>query len=617
MNKLSRLVQRNNFIEAYTYAKQALDLSEKNHFLRGKIQALNNLGDAYWYHTDYIRAQGYYYKAYKINDSIQDKRGIAESLYNIGWIICLQQKNHKEVSYLYRSLQLYKELKDPEGILKNYNALGNYYSDLNFTTKNKVYFDSALNYFNAEIEFCKKTNGYNASAGIYYGNLGDLMAQQGDFKSAKFYAEKHIEFEKNTGDSASYYGSVSYLADYEYQLNNIEKAIELYTKCLEYYKRSDDRNIISKVYKGLHNCYEVKGNITKAYDFYKKFVTMEDSSNRQLFSANLNDIQNSFEIEKREASIKELKQSNEIHSLKEERNKFLLIGAIVVLLIIIFIAYLLFRQNQQKNIVNVKLQEQNNIISEKKKEIDHSINYAKGIQNAVLPDIKELKKHVPESFIFYLPKDVVSGDFYCFHELEEYFYCIAADCTGHGVPGALMSIVSMDKINQAIYEKRLTEPADILKFLNVEIKKALKQHNDESKQKDGLDISVLRFSKTKKTVVFAGANRPLFIIRDDVLTEYKSDKVAIAGFTADDHHFKQQKIDLHKEDCLYIFTDGYADQFGGPEGKKFMTKNFKSMVQSLSKKPMSEQEREITKSHSDWKGNYEQVDDILVIGLKM
>lgn len=617
LNKLSRLIQRNNFIESYTYAKQALEISEKTHLLRGKIMALNNLGDAYWYHTDYIKAQDYYYKAYKINDSINDQRGIAESLYNIGWIICLQQKNYKEVSYLYKSLGIYEQLKDPEGILKNYNALGNYYSYLNLETRNRVYFDSALNYYNKEIEYCKKTPAYNAQAGTYYGNLGDLMAQQGDYKSAKFYAEKHIDFIRKSGDSSSYYSSLSFLAGYELKLNAPDKAIELFKKCLEYYRRSDDRSIISNVYDGLHECYEVKGDIPKAYDFYKRYVQMQDSSNHQLFSANLNDIQNSFEIEKREASIKALKQSNEIHSLKEERNKFLLLGAIVVLLIIIAIAYLLYRQNIQKNVVNLKLKEQNTIISEKKKEIDNSINYAKGIQNAVLPDIKELKKHVPESFIFYLPKDVVSGDFYCFHELEEYFYCIVADCTGHGVPGALMSIVSMDKINQAIYEKRLTEPSDILKFLNVEIKKALKQHSDESKQKDGLDIALLRFSKTKKTVLFAGANRPLFLIREGILNEFKSDKVAIAGFTPDDYNFKQQKIDLHKEDVIYIFTDGYADQFGGPEGKKFMTKNFKSLTQSVSQKPIEVQESEIIQSHSGWKGNYEQVDDILVIGLKM
>ena len=148
-------------------------------------------------------------------------------------------------------------------------------------------------------------------------------------------------------------------------------------------------------------------------------------------------------------------------------------------------------------------------------------------------------------------------------------------------------------------------------------KKALKQHNDESKQKDGLDIALLRFSKDKKTVLFAGANRRLFILDEGKLTEYKSDKVAIAGFTPDDYEFKQQKIELMKNSCLYVFSDGFADQFGGDQGKKFMTKNFKALIQSISLKPAVEQEKEITESHAHWRGNYEQVDDILVIGLKM
>ena len=617
LNKLSRFTQHNNFIESYNYAKQALELSEKLNFLPGKIAAFNNFGDAYWYHTDFVTAQKYYFKAYKINDSINDKRGIARSLYNIGWIICLQQKNFKEVGYLYQSLKIYEELKDTEGILQACNALGNFYSTLHLTTKLKMDFDSALHYYNLEMDFCKATPGYEKEYGIYYGNLADLQAQQGDYESAKFYSEKHVSFMKNSGDSARYYSSLCNLAEIEFKLGAIDKSIVFFTMSRNYAEKNDLRDIKADTYRGLYQGYQAKGNILKAFENYKIFIALSDSSDKNLFSSNLNDIQNSFEIEKREASIKELKQSNEIHFLKEERNKFLLIGAIIVLLIIIFIAYLLFRQNQQKNIVNSQLKIQNAIIYEKKKEIDNSINYAKGIQNAVLSEEKELKKHFPESFIFYRPKDVVSGDFYCFHESGDYFYCIAADCTGHGVPGALMSIVSMDKINQAIYEKKITEPSEILKYLNVQIKQALKQHSDESKQKDGLDIALLRFSKEKNTVTFAGANRPLFILNKGIFNEYKSDKVAIAGFTPDNHQFSQQKIELQKGSCLYIFSDGYSDQFGGSQGKKFMTKNFKTLIQSISLKSSIEQEKEITQSHAQWRGNYEQVDDILVIGLKI
>ena len=180
-----------------------------------------------------------------------------------------------------------------------------------------------------------------------------------------------------------------------------------------------------------------------------------------------------------------------------------------------------------------------------------------------------------------------------------------------------MSIVSMDKIIQAIFEKKLSEPKDILNFLNIEIKNALKQHSDETKQRDGLDIALVRINKKTNTVDFASANRPLYIISNNKLSETKTDKVAIAGFTPDDYDFNQISIKLNKWDCLYIATDGYADQFGGPDGKKFMTKNFKSLLQSASSNDMKTQESMVINQHSSWKRSYEQVDDILVIGIKI
>jgi serine phosphatase RsbU (regulator of sigma subunit) len=277
----------------------------------------------------------------------------------------------------------------------------------------------------------------------------------------------------------------------------------------------------------------------------------------------------------------------------------------------------LYKQNRQKAVVNGKLSEQNAVILEKKREIDKSINYAKGIQNSILPDLKEVSKYLKNCFIYYLPKDVVSGDFYWFHEHKGFFYLMVGDCTGHGVPGALMSIVSMDRISQAIFEKGFLEPKDILSSLNIEIKKALKQQAEDAKQKDGLDIAILRFDHNSERVVYAGANRPLVLIRKGVLEEIKPDKMAIAGFTPDNFEFNQREIQVKKGDCLYIFSDGYADQFGGPEGKKFMIRNFKLLLESISGEEISLQEKDISKSHQDWKGNYEQVDDILVIGVKI
>lgn len=618
MNKLSNVYQRNDFNTALDYATKALDLSEKTNDVRGKVSSYNNIGDAYWYHSDYITAQRFYYKAYRINDSLKDKRGIAESLYNIGWIIVMQQHNVKEIGYLYRSLGLYEELKDDESIAGMLNTLGQFYLDQYATTKKREYYDSSLHYLKKVIDFSKNCKDFEpGSHENFYGSLADLMGHSGDYTSAKYYKEIKIKRDLLSGDSLAYYNNLDDMAGIEFHLGNTAKAIELARICLEFAKRKGFNELEMAAAGHLNEIYYSQNDLATAYDYFNRFIVLRDSMNKQLFSANLNDIQNGYELDKKEASIKQLTQENEIQELKAKQNGFILLGVGVVLLIIIVIAYLLYRQNRQKNAANLLLKEQNTIITQKKQEIDHSIQYAKGIQMALLPDIHEIRNTFPESFIYYLPKDIVSGDFYWFHKLGDYFYGVAADCTGHGVPGALMSIVSMDKIIQAIFEKKLNEPADILKFLNIEIKNALKQHQDENKQRDGLDIALLRINTKTNSVDFSSANRPLYLINNGVLTEYKGDKVAIAGYTPDNHSFRQLTLQLEKGDCLYISSDGYADQFGGDEGKKFMTKNFKSLLQNVSGKDMKAQETEVINSHTRWKGNYEQVDDILVIGIKV
>lgn len=617
MNKLSDVHQRNDFNTALDYATRALDLAQKTNDVRGIVTSYNNIGDAYWYHSDYITAQRFYFKAYRINDSIKDKRGIAESLYNIGWIIVMQQHNVKEIGYLYRSLAIYEELKDDESTAGMLNTLGQFYLDEYATTKKREFYDSSLQYFKKVIDFTKACKDFvPGSHEDFYGSLAMLMSHSGDYSSAKYYMDIKVKRDLLSGDSLAYYNNMDDMAGIEFHLGNTQIAIELAEKSLNYAKRVGQRELEMAAAGHLNQIYYSKNELTKAYEYLTIHIALRDTLNKQIFSSNLSDVRNGYELEKKEASINQLKQQNEIQDLKAKQNRFILLGVGVVLIIIIVIAYLLYKQNRQKNAANLLLQEQNVVITQKKEEIEHSIQYAKGIQNALLPAIKDIKSVFPEGFIYYSPKDVVSGDFYWFHKLGEYFYLVAADCTGHGVPGALMSIVGMDKITQAIFEKKVTEPKAILEFLNREIKSTLKQHGDETKQRDGMDMVLVRINTKTNTLDFASANRPIYIVSHGKLTEHKADKVAIAGFTPDDHVFQQLSLQLQKDDRLYLSTDGFADQFGGAENKKFMTKNFKALLESLPD-DMNAQERALINSHLTWKGNYEQVDDILVIGIKI
>ncbi len=614
---LSNNLKNYQFKDAILYANEALDLSLKLNNAICTSKAFNIIGDIYWYHSDYDKAQLYYFKAYRINDATHNKKEMAYSLFNIGWVFCIQQHNFKEDKYLYQSLQIFTSLNDTNGLLTIYNGLGSYYADrFKENNKTKQYFDSSIAYFNKGIDYAKKSKSYK-DLGRLYGNLGDIFYQQKDFKTSDFYNTKSLEIYQKTSDSSSIVICLLNMGLCDMGINHLKEAISKFKLVSDFNRRHDIKDVQILAYQATAEANYKLGNYKESYDFYQKYMELKETLDKEAYSTNISNLQSNYNLEKSEANNEQLKQANEIQELKNKKNKYFIFGLIAIALIVLIVAMLLFKQNKQKQLINIQLNNQNQIIAEKKQEIDSSIQYAKGIQQAILPKLDELTTQFNQSFVYYKPKDVVSGDFYWFAKVETNFYCIAADCTGHGVPGALMSIIGIEKIVQAIFGKKIIEPGNILSFLNIQIKQVLKQHSDESKQKDGMDLSLIKFNQDCSEVEFSGANRPLIIVRNNTLIEYKADKTAIAGFTSDDQLFETTKISLQKNDMLYLFTDGYADQFGGEEGKKFMTKNLKNLLLSIADLPAYHQQENIKQAFKNWKQNYEQVDDVLVIGIKI
>ena len=270
-----------------------------------------------------------------------------------------------------------------------------------------------------------------------------------------------------------------------------------------------------------------------------------------------------------------------------------------------------------------QLEEKNEIIEEKNKDISDSINYAQRIQQAVLPPMEKLDKLLKEYFILYKPKDVVSGDFYWHAKVQttppggdpdhNIVVLAAVDCTGHGVPGALMSIIGSTILNQTIANAAINTPAEALAFLNKEVTKSL------NSIKDGMDMALVAINLDKMELQYAGANNPIYIVRDKKFIEIKADKQAIGADTdnAEVKVFTNHVIPLQKGDCIYLFTDGYADQFGGPLGKKFKYKKFQELLVEIQDNTTEEQKHILNYHHEQWKGDLEQVDDILVIGVRV
>ncbi len=302
----------------------------------------------------------------------------------------------------------------------------------------------------------------------------------------------------------------------------------------------------------------------------------------------------------------------------------------VALLVLIIFAFIRIRENvlreqnrlleatiteRTKEIVIQKeeIEQQSVLLSHKNQEITDSINYAQRIQNSLLPDIVEIEKELQSAFIVFKPKDIVSGDFYWVQGTCKNFCIVAADCTGHGVPGAFMSVIGIEKLNDA-YEKN-NSPAAILTYLNNAVKKTLKQ-NSQSNAKDGMDLAFIKIENN--SITYSGANRPLYVIRkgSSEVDEIKADKVAIGGFTDFDYTFSEHQLNLLPGDTVYIFSDGYADQFGGNRGEKLMTKKFKEMLLESQGLSMAEQKKYFANEFESWKAGYEQVDDVLLIGYR-
>jgi PAS domain S-box-containing protein len=272
-----------------------------------------------------------------------------------------------------------------------------------------------------------------------------------------------------------------------------------------------------------------------------------------------------------------------------------------------------------------EIREQKEVIEEKNKDITDSIEYSKRIQRSVFTEKEHLKKLAPESFILFKPRDIVSGDFYWFTSTrsatdpENTLLVVAAvDCTGHGVPGAFMSIIGHTLLNRTVDNPEIATPADALDFINREIKKTLSQKAYEAAIRDGMDIALCVIDFKNLKVSFAGANNDLYLIRNNQLIEMKAMKQPItASSDGPVIPFTNEVMDLQKGDCIYLFTDGFADQFGGPKGKKFMYRRFRETLLSVQQHSMEEQKGLLYHALEDWKGQLEQVDDVLVIGVKV
>jgi serine phosphatase RsbU (regulator of sigma subunit) len=409
------------------------------------------------------------------------------------------------------------------------------------------------------------------------------------------------------------------IAEINSAIGKHEPAKKYALKGTELVEKSGDKEELKNCYITLSNIFAAAGDFPSAYKYEKWVHIVTDSLNSDAINKRIGQMQAMYESDKKQSKIDLLTKDNEIQGEKITRQRIINYTVVAGLLSVLVLAFISLKRYREKKRANVEITHQKEIIEEKNKEIVDSIQYARRIQKALLASENLLKKNLPEYFIYYKPKDIVSGDFYWALEMPDAsrFIIAACDCTGHGVPGAFMSLLNISKLNETVRERKITQPDLILNNVREEIIEALSSEDVEEKSRDGMDAVICSYDFKNKHLQFAAANNAPVIIRSGELIEFKADKFPVGIHQGELKPFTLQNTELQKGDIVYCFTDGYADQFGGDKGKKMMSKNFKELLRSISDKSMDQQKQALDNSFSSWKGNLEQLDDVLVIGVRV
>ena len=640
-----------DFIEAVTYYKSSLEIDKRTNNKSGVASSLTNLGNIFQKQGDYEKAIEYYIEVLKIQEELGNKLGIADIYNNIGALNEKQREFDSALKNYQKALILYVEIQNKR---KSANALNN----IGAVLSKQQQYTKALEYYYQALEIRKE---YGAQKGIASTmiNIGQLHQELKNYdKAYGYYRESlaiFLKIQSKPGLANAYQAIGSYYKD----IRNYPKSIENLNTALSIAKELQLRLNLQEVYKELSLVYAGWVKYPKAYEYRLLFEAMKDSLTTEDNSRNIIELQLQFEFEK-EQKERELKSELEKLRTQKELNKqkiinYSLLGGLLAIIIIAFLIYRAYsiknkdnlllaeqkKQIHQKNeelklyqeeIISQKeyLQIQNDLrtkqleeIGKKNRKISDSIHYASRIQKALLPPEHSLSLHFSDYFLLNRPKDIVSGDFYWSKTFGDKVFLAVADATGHGIPGAFMSLLGISFLNEVVKNQNNDNAAQILGKLRDLLKTSLNSADNKSKTGDGIDIAFCIIDKKEKEIQFSGAYNPMIIIKTDKdsgerqLTELKGDKMPIGTHIKEETPFTNQTVKFEYTDKLYLFTDGYLDQFGGLDGRKFLLNKFKELLLEICILPMPEQKTKILNVYADWKEERDQIDDILILGFSL
>ncbi len=599
----------------------AISLNAKKHyadFLNNRGYINNNLGDV-------TSALDYFHKSIKIQEEVKDKIGLAYSFNNVGYIYNSQGDLIRALEFYRNSLKIREAIDDKQGVAQSLSNIGNLFEQTGDRSK-------ALRYYYKGLRIREMINDkYGQSYSLQ--NIGSIYEDKNELANALKFFQQSLKLRQEIDDKQGIAYSLSNIGNIYFKQNQMELALENALASLKIANELGFPKNIAAASDLLQDIYRKQKKFEKAYEMIKLGYQMQDSIKNGDIQKKTLKKQFQYEFEKKEVIAKAEQEKKDLeYSDQINRNKIIISSVIICLLIVVLFSVFLYRrikviQNQNLIIENQKIEvdmqreiainrsiiaeKQKAIIELHQKEMVDSITYAKRIQYALLANGNLIRSIFPDHFVYFKPKDIVSGDFYWATEHDNKFYLAVCDCTGHGVPGAFMSLLNINFLNEAVLEKNITQPNQIFNH----VRNRLIENVSQDGGQDGMDAILLCMDLSSNTITYSAANNAPILIHDNKFIELPKDKMPV-GKGEKTVSFTLFNLDLKKGDGLYLYTDGYADQFGGTQAKKFKNRNLNEYLAQICQLDHQSQLEELNNTYENWKGDLDQVDDICIIGIK-
>lgn len=556
---------RNSYEIALNCKKKSIEIDYK----KGIADSHKILGYCFWRFSDFTESLSHSLVAIELFKELKDKKGEADTMNNIGAVYMFQKEHEKRLECNLKCLELREQINDVDGVSSSQNNIGETYMEMGNLPKAIEWFQKCLQNPHSSVQ----------TKSWAWFNLGKVEQQQNRWEESEKYFLLSLENSLSVNYEVLATDVYLSLGSFYQKKKEFAKAEEFLMNGLILAKRIGAREEIKNAYFILSNLKDEEGNTAEALEFFKKYhiahVEIFNESNLQ----KIRDIEFQYEIDKisKEAEIERLKTVE----LKK---------------------------------ANERIEKQSQIMHERNREITDSILYAAKIQQAILQEEEYVSKHLPEHFVLFKPKDIVSGDFYWMNEIGDDLFVSVADCTGHGVPGAFLTLLGTTFLNEITRQNHEIQPAEILEELR---KRFIYELSPDGESRDGMDISLIKINLKTNEAVWAGANNPVWIINKNGEEKIiEADKQSI-GYAELLEPFTNHPIQLNKADMIYLFSDGYADQFGGRLGKKFRKSNLLNLIKSIHHLEMNEQKEKLNSNFEEWKGKLDQIDDVCLIGMRI